>query len=69
MRVLPAAAIPVGAVVRTPDNAPPGWNHLEFNIDLVENNVPVVGQITWHDNRGWAMHIGAAVPVEIVSLP
>lgn len=69
MNLLPAAAVPEGAVVKIPDNTPVGDSFLEIHIDSIENNTPVAGKITWYDKRGLHTVIGAATRVEVISLP
>lgn len=61
MRRLPAAAIPKGATVQMEDGP-------EVTISKVRSSDPIAGRITWEDGTR-EYEIGAAVRVQVVSLP
>ena len=65
-RTLPAAAVPVGAVVRI-ESAP--IRTTTVTIERIHNSDPVGGRIRWETRESDDVRIGAATPVEIVSLP
>jgi len=63
LRMLPAAAIPLYAVVRLPET------DFDFTLHIIENATPRPGLITWYDEMSFEYEIPATTKVEIVSLP
>lgn len=70
-RYLPAAAVPVGAVVRLPER-PPRMDRESFRelaIIAVHNADPRPGRIRWETVESGDVEVGGADRVEVVSLP
>lgn len=65
MRTLPAAAVPKDAVVKVPYQK----GLVEITVSDIENSAPRAGKITWWDEASFPYVVGAADPIEIVSLP
>ena len=63
---LPAAAVPVGAVVLVEREE--GGARSPVVVSRVHNSEPASGRLRWETNGG-DVAIGAATPVEIVGLP
>ena len=68
---IPAAAVPVGAVVTITDVCPHtgdvGYRHVK--VERAHNGDPVAGSIRWESGVMGDVTIGAATRVEVVSLP
>lgn len=65
MRILVAAAVPEGAVVRLPY----GNTFDEFKITRIENSTPVAGKITWYTDTLQSMVVPASLRVDVKELP
>ena len=63
MRIMKAAAVPVGAYVRAPGFEDP------IEIVNIENSTPEPGTITWTELGGQTLEVGAASDVEVIDLP
>lgn len=64
---LPAAAIPVGAMVRIPEDIPSAQE--SFIITRIDNGTPRPGLLVWEDEDGLEVAVPGARKIEVVIFP